>query len=335
MKANTLDLSWRSVIKIFFVLIVFYFVFLIKDILILLLFAFLLSFLMEKPIVFLEKKGLSRFVSASLIYSFFALFFFSFIYFLLPLFFNELKNFFFLIPDYLKRIDTFLRFLNLRSFDLFSFLFEEWFKKDWAKILDFLRSFFSGILSFFLFCFLSFFISLERNIEERFLKYLLPKKYEEKILVIWERVKENTFQWFGTKVISSLFVAFLTFLLCLVFSLNYSLSFAFGSFVLNFLPVLGPLVLGALLFLVSLSEGFLKGILVIIGFWLIQLIEGNLLLPFLLKRFMKIPYLIIFLSFIIGGKIFGFLGAFFSIPLFVLIFEFWNEFFREKKEGEI
>jgi len=333
MKENTIDLSWKSIIKIFFVLLFFYFVFLIKDILILLLFAFLLSFLMEKPIIFLEKRGFSRFVSAFLVYSFFAIFFFSFIYFLLPLFFNELKNFFFLIPDYIKEIDDFLKFLNLHSFDLFSFLFEEWFKKDWTKILDFLRSFFSGILSFFLFCFLSFFISLERNIEERFLKEILPKKYEEKMLLIWERVKENTSQWFGAKILGSLFVAFLTLLLCLVFGLNYSLSFAFGAFILNFLPVIGPIILGFLLFLVSFSESLLKGILVVLGFWLIQLIEGNLILPVLLKRFMKIPYLIIFLSFIIGGKIFGFLGAFFSIPLFVLIFEFWSEFFKEEKES--
>ncbi|MGB9598621.1 MAG: AI-2E family transporter, partial [Minisyncoccales bacterium] len=144
MKENILDLSWSSIVKIFSFLVLFYFFFLIKDILILLLFALLLSFLMEKPILFFEKKGFSRFFSASFVYFLFAFFFFSFIYFFLPLFFDELKNFFFLIPDYLKKIENYFVFLNIRSFDVFSFLFEEFFKKDWTKILGLLRSFFSG-----------------------------------------------------------------------------------------------------------------------------------------------------------------------------------------------
>lgn len=334
MKNPTLDLSFSSILKIFFVLLIFYWIFLIKDLLILFMFALLLSFLLEEPISFLEKRGLSRFFSAVLIYLFFIFLFFSFTYFSLPVFFDELKSFFFLIPEYLKKVENLFSFLGIKSFDVFSFLFNEWFKKDWQKILEAIRSFFSGILSFFVFCFLSFFISLEKDLVPKIIKTLTPRKYEEKIFLIFEKVKHHTALWFGTKLLSSFFVGILTFLLCVVFGLNYAISFGLLAFILNLVPILGPLVVGFLLFISSFFETPLKSVLVVLGFSLIQLIEGNVFLPFLLKEFIKIPYLVVFLSFIIGGKIFGFLGAFFSIPLFVFFFEFWKEFFKEKEEIE-
>lgn len=331
---QTLDLSFSSILKIFLTLLIFYFIFLIKDLIILFLFSLLLSFLLEEPIMFLERRGLSRFFSTAIIYILFVFFFFFFIYFSLPVFFEEIKNFFFLIPDYLKKIENILSFLGIKSFDLFSFLFNEWFKKDWQKILEVIRSFFSGILSFFVFCFLSFFISLEKNLLPEMIKSFAPKKYEEVIFSIFERVKRQTTLWFGTKIISSFIVGLLTFLLCVVFGVNYAISFGLMAFILNLLPVLGPLIVGILLFITSFFDSFLKSILVTIGFSVIQLIEGNILTPILLKEFIQIPYLVIFLSFIIGGKVFGFLGAFFSIPLFVIVFEFWREFLREKETIE-
>jgi predicted PurR-regulated permease PerM len=62
----------------------------------------------------------------------------------------------------------------------------------------------------------------------------------------------------------------------------------------------------------------------------IQEIENKVVTPLLMKRFMDMPPVLVIMSLLIGGTVFGFLGTLFSVPVFGIIYEFLKEFLEKR-----
>jgi predicted PurR-regulated permease PerM len=67
-----------------------------------------------------------------------------------------------------------------------------------------------------------------------------------------------------------------------------------------------------------------------LAFILIQQLDGNILSPILTKKFVGLSPFLTLLSLLIGGKILGFWGAIFSIPLTAMIVEVAKEIFKKE-----
>jgi len=117
-----------------------------------------------------------------------------------------------------------------------------------------------------------------------------------------------------------------------LFNVEYALSLAFLAGVLDFIPVLGPVFAGVVAFIFIALDSWVKAIFVLIGFVLIQQIEGNILSPILTRKFVGLPPVLVLLSLAIGAKLLGILGAVLATPLAGIIFEFLRDFLRKKKE---
>jgi len=102
--------------------------------------------------------------------------------------------------------------------------------------------------------------------------------------------------------------------------------------VLNFIPILGPIVTGVIAFVFIALDSLWKAVLLLIIFTLIQQIEGNILTPILTRRFVGLPPVLVLISLAIGGKLLGILGAVLAIPLAGVIYEFLKHFLQKKKE---
>ena len=54
-----------------------------------------------------------------------------------------------------------------------------------------------------------------------------------------------------------------------------------------------------------------------------------------MKKFAGIPPVLVLLSLVIGGTLWGVLGALLAIPLFGILFEFFKEFLQKKRDKDI
>ena len=100
---------------------------------------------------------------------------------------------------------------------------------------------------------------------------------------------------------------------------------------LNFIPVVGPILAGILIFLIVSLDSIPRAIWALVAFILIQLIEGNILTPILTKKFIGLPPVLVLISLSIGGKLWGILGAILAIPLAGIIYEFLKDFLEKRK----
>lgn len=329
-----LDISWETILKIFIAVVSFYILYQIRNILVLFIFALIISILFNPLINFLKKLKIPRGLAVFFVYITFFGILTLIIYFTLPLFVTEVKQLSQILPQYFERISPPLKGLKIEAFQDIESLINslgDILNKLAANIVNILFVIFGGIFATIFILTLSIFLSLDEKFVERSLILFFPKKYEVKIVTIWEKCQQKVSSWFFTRIIACLFVGFASFLVFLIFSTPYPISLGLISGLLNFIPVVGPFITGILLIIIIGLENISKAIFVLIAFTLIQQVENNILTPLISKKIVGLPPVLVLLSISVGGVLWGFLGAILAIPLAGILYEFLKEFLEKRK----
>jgi len=333
-----LDISWGTILKISLAFLCFYIIYLVRDILVWVAFALIISILLDPAINFLQRLRLPRVLATIFVYVVIFGILGSLIYATAPVFVSEIQQFSKLFPQYFERIAPPLRELGVEAFESmesFTLAIGQMLQKASADILSALAIIFGGIGSTIFVLAIALFMSLEEGGVERVLGILSPKKYEANILAIWERSKNKVAGWFGARVLTCLFVGTAVFIALKLFNVEYAFILALLAGVLDFIPVLSPIIVGLIAFVFVALDSWWKALLILVVFILIQQIEGNIISPILTKRFVGLPPVLVLISLAIGGKLLGILGAVLAIPLGGVIYEFLRDFLKKRKEEEI
>jgi len=333
---RTLDITWGTILKIATAFICFYFIYLMKDILIWLIFALIISVLFNPAINFLQKRKFPRILATILIYvSIFGILGFL-IYLMAPVFISEIQQFTQLFPQYFEKVAPPLKGLGIEAFEnfeVFTEAFQGWLLRASSSIFNAISAIFGGIFSTVTIFAIAIFLSLEEKGVERAIGLLSPKKSEAYILNLWGRCQSKVSGWFGARILSCIFVGLTAFLACYLFNLKYAASFGFLAGILDIIPIIGPIVAGIIIVIFTALDSWLKALFILIAFILIQQIEGNILTPVLTKKFVGLPPVLVLIALMIGGKFWGILGAILAIPLAGIIYEFIRNFLKKRKES--
>ena len=337
MQNQTLDISWEGILKVALAGVLFYVLFLIRDIVVWFLFALVISVLLEPAIKFFKLCKVPRIIGTIFIY----LIVFGIVglvfYLSAPLFINEIKNLSGQIPAYFERLNpifTGLKIESLQSIENLTLALTSGLEKISAGVFASLVVFFGGLASTLFIISIAFFLSLQEKGVEQVLRLIVPQKYEDYSLKLFNKCQTKVSGWFGSRVLACFFVALATAIVLLAFKVDYIFTLSLFAGVLNFIPFLGPLITGILLFLfVGAVDSWVKATIIIIAFIIIQQIESGVLSPVLTKKFVGLPPVLVLLAVVMGAKIFGLLGAVFAIPLFGIFYEFIKEFLEKRKEA--
>jgi predicted PurR-regulated permease PerM len=134
--------------------------------------------------------------------------------------------------------------------------------------------------------------------------------------------------------LACIFVGLATFLCLKIFKVNYAVTLSLFAGITNIVPFLGPFLAGIVMTLFILLEDWAKAFFVLIAFILIQQIESNIINPFLTKKIIGLPPVLVLLAITIGGKLFGILGAMLILPIVGIIYDFLVEYFSKSKKQE-
>lgn len=332
-----LDISWGAILKILVAIIGLYVIYRIHTILIFFIFALIISILFASTIDFFQKFKLPRILAVSLAY-FLVLGLISLsIYALIPLFVSETHQFIQLLPNYVEKLVPPLRGIGIEAFETmedFVTLLGNTLEEMAATIFNALFALFGGIFETFFILTIAFFLSLEGDVVKKALIVLFPKKHEDYVLSLWTKSRESVSNWFLSRVFSSLFIAVAYSLILLLFNVRYPLFLGLLAGILNFIPFIGPLIVGAIVFMLVALTNIFQAAIVLVILTLVQTIENNIVTPLLTKRIVGLSPVLVLFSMTVGGILWGFLGAILAIPLAGILFEFFKEFLQRKREQE-
>jgi len=183
--------------------------------------------------------------------------------------------------------------------------------------------------------FITFFFLKDKSVFLKGAKLLIPDSHEEKILNSVEKINLLLSRYFIGLLIQ-LFIVFILYTIVLfIFGIPNAFVIAFLCAVLNIIPYLGPLIasiFAAILTMLSnLGSDFQTEILpttiyVLIGFWIVQLIDNNFSQPIIFSKSVSSHPLEIFLVILIAGFSFGILGMIIAIPLYTIFKVICKEF---------
>ncbi|MCX6722494.1 MAG: AI-2E family transporter [Candidatus Staskawiczbacteria bacterium] len=335
---HTLDISWKTIAKVFVAIFIFYFIYLARDIALWFFFGLAISILLEPAINFLRRIWIPKMLAIILIYVSVLGLLGLMVYLTAPIFIIELKEFSNYLPDYFNKINPILQQLGIdfaQSFSEFTGSLVGGLEQSSKGIMNAIMAFFGGLASTLVIMTIAFFLSIEDRGPERFLAFISPQKYQEHIVSFFEKAQTKVAGWFGARIIACIFVGIGSFIVFYIFGVEYAFLLALISGILNFVPYIGPLITAVLLliFVMVSSGSWLITLYVLLAIWAVQAIENNLLTPFLMKKMIDLPPVLVLISLLLGAKIFGFLGAIFIVPVAGIVYEFVRELLEKRREG--
>jgi len=188
--------------------------------------------------------------------------------------------------------------------------------------------------------FITFFFLKDKIIFLKGIKLLIPDSHEEKILNSITKINLLLSRYFIGLVVQLLIVFILYIIVLTIFGIPDAIVIAFLCAVLNIIPYIGPLIasiLAAILTMLSnlgsdfQSEMLPTTIYVLIGFWIVQVIDNNFSQPIIFSKSVSSHPLEIFLIILIAGFLFGIIGMIIAVPLYTIIKVICKEFFPDNK----
>lgn len=328
------DISWKALLKIFIFFVFVLILYLSREVFGILFFAVVLSLGIDPIVSFLEKKGMHRLLGTLLVFIFGFLLFFLGIYFMAPILAIEASNFTKDLHDTIyttfgigipESFTDVVTFLKNKVFDLIS-------TSD-LSLAGALGDLFTGGVFIIAVIVISFYLSVEKNGTERLLKIILPDEYEPPVLSIFSRFKEKIRRWLAAQLGISLVVGILVGLGLWILGVKYALVLGALAAIFELVPVIGPILIGILAFIVALSDGFLLAVYTIFFFFLVQQLENHVLLPAIVGKAMKVHPVVVIVALLAGGNIGGFPGIVLSVPIAIIAQEVIN-YIAEMKESK-
>jgi len=135
-----------------------------------------------------------------------------------------------------------------------------------------------------------------------------------------EEIVTNVQSYLAWKTIISLGTGFCVGLFCWGVGVDFPILWALLAFLLNYVPNIGSLLAAGppvLLALVQLGPG--RALALAAGYIVINTIFGNIIEPMVLGRKLGLSSLVVFLSLIVWGFVWGPVGMLLSVPLTVMV----------------
>lgn len=147
----------------------------------------------------------------------------------------------------------------------------------------------------------------------------------DEILVISRRTQQIFSRFLGGKIIDSLIIGILTFIILSFVNMPYTLLVSFIVGVTNIIPFFGPFIGAVPSVIIIFFESPTMAFWFIIIIFIIQQLDGNVIGPKILGGSLGISAFWILFAILLGGKFFGFVGLIIGVPLFVLIYSIIKE----------
>lgn len=276
----------------------------------------IIAFLYQ-PIIDRLSKHFSYRISVSIVYFGVFLLLIVFMFFLVPLLYNQLIHVFRILPEWMIKLENFMN--DIPYVHMESDTIEKMVHKDgYGVAMNVMSDSFKHLTKFGIAYFSAFFISIDLDFWIRSLKKILPDFH--RFHIFYKTMSNVVYLYLTGTLIDMMFIIVSNGIVLSLIGFPNALMYAIIMALFNLFPYIGPTI-G---FLVILLAGILSfetvpwiALLVI---WVIQQLEANIVQPFIFHKTMDIRPLLIFVSIFLFEALFGVIGIILS-PIFASIIQ--------------
>lgn len=316
---NTKWLTVKNVVCVLLLLLVLLFIPQVMGIFLLFYSAFVVTSSMEPFIEKLQKFMNRKAAAAIVVLAFMALTFVTFIPILVASV-NEIISFGEALPDNINAASNFIAtksFFGYKLADLFDFQdilapMGSLAQNLVNKSIDLTMNLAQICVFLIVFTMIVFYFAIDKEyLDKKFVEFF-PPDMKESAKNIMDTISFKVGAYVRTQVISMISVGVMVMIGLAILNIKYSFLLGLISGVLDIIPIVGPAIALAAIVLVAYSAGWLKVILAIVAFLIVQQLSNYVVRPFLFGKFMSLHPLTLFLALFIAQQFFGVVGVILS-----------------------
>lgn len=185
-----------------------------------------------------------------------------------------------------------------------------------GDVLSVVSSLFGGVVSLLTVLVLSFYLLLDDAQLDSLIHIFVPTRAITPVRALLEKIGERMGGWVRGQVVVSGLMFLTTLLVFAILNPPYALTIATLAGLLEVLPIVGPVITGAIAILIALGTGsWGLALASLVAFTVIQQVEGNFLVPNVMKRAVGLSPAVVIVALLVGGAIAGIPGAVLAVPV--------------------
>lgn len=173
---------------------------------------------------------------------------------------------------------------------------------------------------------------------KKFLKALLPEPVQNNLRALWKEIDFILSGYIRGQLLDVLIMTVLISITLLIIGIDFAVIIGILSGLANLIPMVGSIVATIIAVLVGLvSDNPMKAVYALICLTILQQIDGNIIVPKVVGESVDLHPIVVILSIVIFGSLFGIGGMIIAVPVTALLKHFldqWIEYQLQKKESK-
>lgn len=189
---------------------------------------------------------------------------------------------------------------------------------------------FGGFFSFILVIVFSFYLSVQPDGINSFLRIITPLKQEAYVIDVWQRSQRKIGYWMQGQVLLGLLIGVMVFLGLTILQVKYALVLAVLAAVFELIPFFGPVLSAVPGVLFGFSDSVTLGFIVLGFYIIIQQFENHLIQPLVVEKMIGVPPMVVIIAILVGAQLAGVVGMILAIPVAVVLMELLSDWEKQK-----
>jgi predicted PurR-regulated permease PerM len=181
----------------------------------------------------------------------------------------------------------------------------------------------------------AFYLVIEQGALKKFFGLVVPAIHWPFVERVIDRAQRGVGRWVLAQLTLGVIVGLLVGLGLWALGVQYALLLGLVAGILELIPIIGPILAAVPAVIVGLSQSVVTGI-VVLGFYLvIQQLENHVLVPNIMRRAIGLHPLATILAVLLGARLVGVAGAILAVPLATLVNIIVSDVWRRAGEEEL
>lgn len=303
--------STTSILKVVGVLVAVGFLYLIRDIVVVVFLALLLAMALDPTVTFLQRWHIPRAVGAALIYLTIFFVLSLAVVLLIPIVVEEIGSISQNFPSYWERLTAGWGQVDPQFHQTVQGALDTLrttFGAATGNIFGLIGFLFGNFVSFILVLVLTFYLLVQENVVKRAASAFAPERYQAYVADLISRMQLRLGAWLRGVLLLGLIVGGLVLVGLKILNVRYYLVLALVAGIFELIPYVGPVLSAIPAIFFAATDSPWKGLAVLVLYWLIQQMENHLIVPKVMQRAIGLNPVVIIISILIGAKLAEFSG---------------------------
>ncbi|HEY4601208.1 MAG TPA: AI-2E family transporter [Cerasibacillus sp.] len=188
-----------------------------------------------------------------------------------------------------------------------------------GKLIESITKVFSMVVWLTVIPVLVFYFLKDYQILKKGIQRLIPKRYLPDCVKLIQAMNDSLGGYIRGQLLVSFIVAMVTYLIFHILGMNYPLLLGIIMGLTNIIPYFGPIIGSIPVVLIAITISGKMVIYALLAVFLIQLIEGNFLSPYIVGKSTELHPVMIIFALLFGGQLGGIIGMILAVPILTVV----------------